>query len=144
MAGGMELHFSGLWNFKIRSLKFDQNRSFCGIAGIFLQISAPEKDFPDSGKWPFHTPPIHTPTKCRPNTLREGKPGWIPNQGFHTLLGKGPDCVADPFPFGNVPCRCFLDRVSPTQTRLRDYQKITAQGLPCYLRIAEARFGLLL
>ena len=25
-----------------------------------------EKYFSDSGKWPFHTPPIHTPTKCRP------------------------------------------------------------------------------
>ena len=28
--------------------------------------SASEKYFSDSGKWPFHTPPIHTPTKCRP------------------------------------------------------------------------------
>ena len=26
--------------------------------------------FSDSGKWPFHTPPIHTPTKCRPNFPR--------------------------------------------------------------------------
>ena len=27
----------------------------------FLQISASEKYFSYSGKWPFHTPPIHTP-----------------------------------------------------------------------------------
>ena len=25
-----------------------------------------KKQISDSGKWPFHTPPIHTPTKCRP------------------------------------------------------------------------------
>ena len=66
MAEGMELHFFGLWIFKFRSLKFGKNRSFCGISGIFLEISASEKYFSDSGKWPFHTPPIHTPTKCRP------------------------------------------------------------------------------
>ena len=66
MAGGMELQFFGLWIFKFRSLKFGKNRSFCGISGIFPKNSASEKYFSDSGKWPFHTPPIHTPTKCRP------------------------------------------------------------------------------
>ena len=35
--------------------------------------------------------------------LREGKPGGFQSGGFPTFLGKGPDCVADPF--GNVPCR---------------------------------------
>ena len=34
--------------------------------GFFVEISASEKYFSDCGKWPFHTPPIHTPTKCRP------------------------------------------------------------------------------
>ena len=38
----------------------------CGISGIFLEISASEKCISDSGKWPFHTPPIHPPTKCQP------------------------------------------------------------------------------
>ena len=37
-----------------------------------------------------------------------------------------------------------LDRVSPTQTRLMDYEKITAQDLPWYLRLAETRSSLLL
>ena len=62
---GIEFQFFGLWIFKFRSLKFGKNRSFCGISGIFLESSASEKYFSDSGKWPFHTP-IHTPTKCRP------------------------------------------------------------------------------
>ena len=38
-----------------------------------------------------------------------GKAGFV-KAGFGrfaTVSGKGPDCVADPF--GNVPCRCFLD-----------------------------------
>ena len=30
---------------------------------IVLPLKTPATD---SGKWPFHTPPIHTPTKCRP------------------------------------------------------------------------------
>ena len=46
-----------------------KNRSFCGISGIFLAIWASETYVSDSGKWPFHTPLIHTPTKCRPNGL---------------------------------------------------------------------------
>ena len=81
MAGGMELHFFGLWIFKFRSLKFGKNRSFCGISGIFLEISASEKYFSDSGKWPFHTPPKglenrrnevkSLPPQCRP--LRHSK-----------------------------------------------------------------------
>ena len=37
-----------------------------------------------------------------------------------------------------------LDRVSPTQTHLRDYKKITSQDLPWYLRLAETRSSLLL
>ena len=35
--------------------------------GFFWEISAPEKYFSDSGKWLFHTPPIHTPPKGRPS-----------------------------------------------------------------------------
>ena len=63
----MELQlFSGSEIFKFRSLKFCKNRSFCRILGILLQISASEKYSSDSGKRRFHTPPIHTPTKCRP------------------------------------------------------------------------------
>ena len=68
----------GVWNgwgygiaffraLKYRSLKFGIYRSFCGISGMFMHISASEKYLSDSGKWPFHTPSIHTPTKCRPN-----------------------------------------------------------------------------
>ena len=36
--------------------------------------------------------------------LREAKPGGFQTGGFPTLIGKGPDCVADPF--GTVPRRC--------------------------------------
>ena len=43
-------------NFQISELKFGENRSFCRISGIFLEISASEIYFSDSGKWPFHTP----------------------------------------------------------------------------------------
>ena len=64
------------WGYGIaffRALKFQisepeicgKNRSFCRISRNFVAISASEKYFSDSGKWPFHTPPIHTPTKCR-------------------------------------------------------------------------------
>ena len=62
------------WGYGIaffRALKFQSSEpenwpkfsSFCGIRGIFLQISASDKYFSGSGKWPFHTPPVHTPTK---------------------------------------------------------------------------------
>ena len=93
MAGGMELHFFWLWVFKYRSLKFGKNRCFCGTWRISLQISASEqyslflrklrvsaseKYFPDSGKWPFHKPPIHTPTKCLPITA----PAWQARKDF--------------------------------------------------------------
>ena len=56
--GWVELLFFGLWIFTFRSLKFGEDCSFCGISGIFLENSASEKYFSDSGKWPFHTPPI--------------------------------------------------------------------------------------
>ena len=36
-------------NFQISELKFGKNRSFCKISGIFLENSASEKYFPDSG-----------------------------------------------------------------------------------------------
>ena len=42
---GYGIAFFGLWNFKVRSLKFGQNRSFWGIAGIFLPISALKNNF---------------------------------------------------------------------------------------------------
>ena len=53
------------------------------------------------------------------NKLREVKLGGFQTEGFPTFLGKGADCVADPF--GNVPRRCFhrqrkrqrTNRVSP-------------------------------
>ena len=68
-----------------RALKFQisepeiwkKNRSLCGISGIFLEISASEKNFPDSGKWPFHMPPIYTSTKCRPITTNKEKNGPV-------------------------------------------------------------------
>ena len=59
MAGGMELHF-------FRPLKF-QISEFLRKFTDLLQISASEKYFPGSGEWQFHTPPIHTPPKCRKN-----------------------------------------------------------------------------
>ena len=53
-------------NFQISEPEIgNKNRSFCRIPGIFLENSASERYFSDSGKWPFHTPTIHTPTKCR-------------------------------------------------------------------------------
>ena len=64
---GYGIAFFRALNFKFRSLKFGKNRSACGISGIFLENSASEKYFSDSGQWPFHTPPIHTPTKCQPS-----------------------------------------------------------------------------
>ena len=88
MAGGMELHFFGLWNLKFRSLKLDENRSFCWNSRIFLQISDSEKYFSGSGKWQFHTPPIHTFTKCRPTRLVSVK--WDPYKYAQLLLtGRG-------------------------------------------------------
>ena len=54
-------------NLQISEPEIWQKSLFCGISGIFLENSVSEKYFSDSGKWPFHTPPIHTPTKCRPN-----------------------------------------------------------------------------
>ena len=99
MAGGMELQFFGLWIFNFRSLKFGKNRSFCGISRIFLQNSASEKYFSDSGKLPFHAPPIHTPTKCRPNLsldqewLRQTKPNKVK---FAKFRGRTPELVPEP------------------------------------------------
>ena len=65
------------WGYGIaffRALKFQfsepeilQKSLFLWNLGIFLQISASEKYFSDSGKLPFHTLPIHTPTKCLPS-----------------------------------------------------------------------------
>ena len=80
-SGGME--WLGVWNdwgygiafFRARNFQSSEpeiwrKSLFCGISCIFLEISASEKMFSDSGKWPFHAPPIHTPihtpTKCRP------------------------------------------------------------------------------
>ena len=59
---GYGIAFFRALKFKISEPEIGKNRSFCGISGIFLQISASEKSFLDSGKWPFRTPPIHTPT----------------------------------------------------------------------------------
>ena len=59
---GYGIAFFRALNFKFRSLKFGENRFFCGNPRILLEISASEKYFSDSGKWSFHTPPIHTPT----------------------------------------------------------------------------------
>ena len=73
-SGGMEWLGVSLWTCIFSGsvfsnfLKFGENRSFCGISGIFLEISASEKSF---SKWPYNTPPIHTPTKCRPNNLED-------------------------------------------------------------------------
>ena len=88
----MELHFfsgSEISNFGAWNLKF--NRSFCGISRIFVESSASEKYFSDSGKWPFHTPPIHTPTKCRPNNGPTSSFPPPPKQGANSHM-----CTATP------------------------------------------------
>ena len=41
---------------------------------------------------------------AREHKLREAKLGGFQTGGFPTFLGKGPDCVADPF--GTVPRGC--------------------------------------
>ena len=40
--------------------------------------------------------------------LREAKPGGFQTGGFPTFIGKGPDCVADPF--GTVPRRWWAEK----------------------------------
>ena len=83
-SGGME--WLGVWNgwgygiaffralnFQISEPEIWRKSLFCGISGTFLELLASEKYFSDSGKWPFHTPPIHTPTKCRPSFLQHIK-----------------------------------------------------------------------
>ena len=87
----MELHFLGLWIFNIRSLKFAENRSFCGISRIFLEISASDKYFSRSGKWPFHTQAIHTPTKRRPNYYRALTKGGFPKGWFWRMFPRNED-----------------------------------------------------
>ena len=48
---GFGIAFFRALNFQIPEPEsFCKNRSFCGILGIFLQISASEKYFSDSGK----------------------------------------------------------------------------------------------
>ena len=57
----------GVWNgwgygiafFRALNFQISEPRNFWD----FPEISATEKYFSDSGKCPFHTPPIHTPTK---------------------------------------------------------------------------------
>ena len=56
MAGGMDLHFFGLY-----LAKSAPSAEFQGFLWKFRPLIS------DSGEWPFHTPPIHTPTKGRPN-----------------------------------------------------------------------------
>ena len=63
---GYGIAFFWALNFQISEPEIGENRSFCGIYRILLQLSAFETKFSDTGKWSFHTPPIHTPTKCRP------------------------------------------------------------------------------
>ena len=70
--GGLE--WLGVWNCIFSGSEFQisepeiwsKSLFFCGNSRILLEISASEKYFSDSGKWSSHTPPIHTPTKCRP------------------------------------------------------------------------------
>ena len=48
---------------------------------------------------------LKLPKQCLTFTfLREAKPRGFQTGGFPTFVGKGPDCVADPF--GTVPRRC--------------------------------------
>ena len=76
-SGGME--WLGVWNgwgygiAIFRALSFQISEPEIWQKSLFLRNfkdvpgnSASEKYFLDSGKCPFHTPPIHTPTKRRP------------------------------------------------------------------------------
>ena len=63
---GYGIAFFRALNFQISDPEFGKNRSFCGISRHFPGNFGLKKYFSNSGKWPFHTPPIHTPTKCRP------------------------------------------------------------------------------
>ena len=71
--GGNRVRVWNGWGYGIaifRALKLQISEPEIWRKSLFLrnfqEISASEKYFSDSGKWPFHTPPIHTPTKCRP------------------------------------------------------------------------------
>ena len=86
------------WGYGIatfRALKFQilepeiwQKSPFCGISGIFLQNSALKKKyFSESGRWPFHTPPFHTPTGRRPKNGHRGfRMKRIDDSRFYSLL----------------------------------------------------------
>ena len=54
--------FLGALNFQILEPEIWQKSLFLRNFKDFPGISASEKYFSDSGKWPFHMPPIHTPT----------------------------------------------------------------------------------
>ena len=93
----------GVWNgwgcgiAIFRALNFQISEPLAKVAlsaefqGFFLENAASEKYFSDSGEWPFHTPPIHTPTKCRPIMICQLTP-WeisglscrIPYQSHHS------------------------------------------------------------
>ena len=69
MAGGMELLFFGLWVFEFRSLKFGENRSFCGFQGFFSGNFGLWKIFfrtLENGHSIHHHQSIPPLTKCRP------------------------------------------------------------------------------
>ena len=56
--------FPGLRIFKFRRLKFERKSLFLRTFKDFPGNLGLERIFFGVWKWPFHTPPIHTPTKC--------------------------------------------------------------------------------
>ena len=71
------MEWLGVWNCNFSGSEFS-NFGAWNLAKIALSAEfqglcfRPLKNiFSDSGKWPFHTPPIHTPTKRRPRSIGE-------------------------------------------------------------------------
>ena len=63
---GYGIAFFRALNFQISEPEILQDSLFLRNFGDFPANFGLLKIFSDSGKWRFHTPPIHTPTKCRP------------------------------------------------------------------------------
>ena len=70
-SGGME--WLGVWNcsfsgsqFQILESELEKFAVSAEFQGFSCKFRPLKKYFLDSGKWPFHTPQIHTPTECRP------------------------------------------------------------------------------
>ena len=103
--------------------------------GVSWEIRPLKNIFSDSGKWPFHTPPIHTPTKCRPiSTPCEMR--FLPREKGETAFVEGFSLTKAVSPFSHgknrisqgVENRGSLISV-PLALRERKMRQIKAQHL---------------